>query len=943
MLNLFPNRDTSCMPTLSPFHKIVVTVLLSCAVLAPLALGATHAWGFASLEATAFILFGVAAVKTPAGVPSLCAELIEPDLRSIAIPVCLFLALATLEIIPLPARLLRLIAPSTYDFYRTVVPGWPLREPYLTLPASAAHSSFQVVLLPSLTQVNQGASVPFAAVTSSVAPRKATSADFERGPSRVLQSIPWSAKWRTLSLAPGVSQGGALEAMALAAVFLMVLALPLPGCTNEHLARLTVKTVLVTAIAISLIGIYGSVSDNRLVELVFRPYDWHGLPAWTGRATGTFANADHFAAFLELAIPASMAGILYPRSFASPKGIDAFRLIAGMSAVCGMAALLATQSRGGWAGTLLGLATLIALVATIGRRDEVGYQVHSKRNVAVAVAMVFLALVLLGSQVAARLDNRLEETASQDSVSARLEPAFQSLRMVSAFPLFGVGLGCWPQLYRRYAQPPWTSTFNNAAHNDYVQLITETGLLGFGLLTFGALGIITRLGKGLRTLSGKEVPLFAALIAPLPGLAVHEFIDFPLQVPANAFLLTMFVALALRLVRRPSQAHGVTSPGRGWAAWVVFSCAVILALAAISQWGTVPYPLPINEAVSAGRATEVVNAYPADSRAHLNFVYRMGNRIDRDRQEKELKIALYLEPTNPFARDGYAGLLLTSGNKDAALKEIQRSVFLAPSTEDHLFLREPYVAFLPQNVLTAIVAGFHQAIERKYGFAARQLARLYEELEMPAKAAAAYCVAAEQAAPSAKARYLIPAGALYLQAGLRQKGAALLQEAIADEPAQATAYMYLIRDLYGPSGDLKSARSLVDQGMQYGASPYELYISLADAAQETRQDDAEEAALQDALRYRPYDARAMVRLGLIYRGKKKLDAAIYWLRRAADVQPSAVTMSLLGQAEEENYDYVGAAKAYAAAADLAPGDIEYQRQYRIFEQKIGAAATNATH
>src|SRR6266516_2980729 len=53
-----------------------------------------------------------------------------------------------------------------------------------------------------------------------------------------------------------------------------------------------------------------------------------------------------------------------------------------------------------------------------------------------------------------------------------------SLGMLREFALFGVGLGSWPELFPRYQTPPWSSLFYREAHNDYIELLAETGLVG---------------------------------------------------------------------------------------------------------------------------------------------------------------------------------------------------------------------------------------------------------------------------------------------------------------------------------------------------------------------------------------------------------------------------------------------------------------------------------
>src|SRR5262249_59694302 len=97
---------------------------------------------------------------------------------------------------------------------------------------------------------------------------------------------------------------------------------------------------------------------------------------------------------------------------------------------------------------------------------------------------------------------------------------------------------------------------------DYVQLCTETGLLGFGLLAWFFWQGGKRLYHRLWTVSSRAAPVFAALVTALGIMAFHELFDFNLQIPANAFLFTLLFALALRLTK--SQVSSSKSQVSSW-------------------------------------------------------------------------------------------------------------------------------------------------------------------------------------------------------------------------------------------------------------------------------------------------------------------------------------------------------------------------------------------
>jgi O-antigen ligase len=90
------------------------------------------------------------------------------------------------------------------------------------------------------------------------------------------------------------------------------------------------------------------------------------------------------------------------------------------------------------------------------------------------VRFILALLIFLGKgQVLGRLGDL--------SPGIRLNITKDSLRMFSQRPIWGWGLGTFPTVYPSF-RSFYTNLFVNEAHNDYAQLLVETGLLGFALM-----------------------------------------------------------------------------------------------------------------------------------------------------------------------------------------------------------------------------------------------------------------------------------------------------------------------------------------------------------------------------------------------------------------------------------------------------------------------------
>ena len=165
---------------------------------------------------------------------------------------------------------------------------------------------------------------------------------------------------------------------------------------------------------------------------------------------------------------------------------------------------------------------------------------QSRRAALGSVAVCILILALLTFLGKVQVLGRLGDLGPD----IRLDITKDSLRMFSHRPVWGWGLGTFPTVYPSY-RSFYTNLFVNEAHNDYAQLLVETGLLGFALM----LWFLTRLYQyGLPTSRRWEFKwdgaLSLAALLGCTGILVHSFVDFNLQIPANAAFFYVLCALA---------------------------------------------------------------------------------------------------------------------------------------------------------------------------------------------------------------------------------------------------------------------------------------------------------------------------------------------------------------------------------------------------------------
>jgi O-antigen ligase len=111
-------------------------------------------------------------------------------------------------------------------------------------------------------------------------------------------------------------------------------------------------------------------------------------------------------------------------------------------------------------------------------------------------------------------------------------------------PILGWGLGTFPVVYPEF-RTFYTNFFVNEAHNDYLQLLVEMGLLGFGTMLWFLVTLYTRAFKKITHWTSEiSGAVTLACVLGLSGILVHSAVDFNLQIPANAALFYVWCTIA---------------------------------------------------------------------------------------------------------------------------------------------------------------------------------------------------------------------------------------------------------------------------------------------------------------------------------------------------------------------------------------------------------------
>ena len=268
-------------------------------------------------------------------------------------------------------------------------------------------------------------------------------------------------------------------------------------------------------------------------------------------------NRNNYAGFVNLIIPLALAALLI-KSLGSKisnrqtqRSISVFvknilinlesslqrYILLSTSIILMAAGLIYSTSRGG----LISLICSTFIFFIMLRLGKANVSKGRLTQIFVATTLVIICITILWSNVNP-LKQRLNKLANLDYNlnHSRAEAIKSSFRIAQDFPIFGIGLGAFPNLYYRYRSPQISNAAYTASHCDYIQLVSETGIIGFGFFIISISGyIIFVVRRHMRESNAKICTMTAGVLAAISSLLIHSFVDFNAQIPANALIASI--------------------------------------------------------------------------------------------------------------------------------------------------------------------------------------------------------------------------------------------------------------------------------------------------------------------------------------------------------------------------------------------------------------------
>lgn len=276
------------------------------------------------------------------------------------------------------------------------------------------------------------------------------------------------------------------------------------------------------------------------------------------RAYATFGGPNSFAKYLEMTVPllAALSGtwLVAASPWLSgrvpviartiPRSVG---LLGTAGTLAGGLALALTQSRGGWIGAAVGLAVIAVLLGGVYRWTF---------TVAAFAIVLVVILTPIGDRVALRFGSEalgiqtssspVRVTPANWAVQERLAHYRAGLHMVRDHPWLGVGAGNFNDRYREETEVWRFRIPRSHAHNAYIQMAAQSGVVGLG--AYAALLVVVgwRLRVRLRETGGSARVVVIGAIGVSVAVATHNLFDY-LHVGILPIQLSLIWALAERV------------------------------------------------------------------------------------------------------------------------------------------------------------------------------------------------------------------------------------------------------------------------------------------------------------------------------------------------------------------------------------------------------------
>ena len=359
--------------------------------------------------------------------------------------------------------------------------------------------------------------------------------------------------WRRLSLTPMASWAAVASMLPPIAVFAGVSQL-------DAVARFRITALVIGLSALALL--------LGFLQIVQGPHSGLRFFEFTNpsEAVGFFANRNHFASLLYTALVFAAVWFSFAaRDFVKHGTLDTRAILwfaaAAALLIATIAGLALARSRAGLVLALAAIGGIVAMFFVDDRKAGKGRDSSSRFVRRLALGALGLAVLFATQFGLSRVMTRFEVDPLADLritlTAATLRTALESLP-------FGTGIGSFVPVYlTKEKTQDLFADYANRAHNDWAELLLETGVFGLAIAVLFLWWFIARAIAVWRSRPAAgldhHLPLQRAATLAIMLLLAHSLVDYPLRTTA---MVTIFAFSCALLIEPPASAAPAEPPPR---------------------------------------------------------------------------------------------------------------------------------------------------------------------------------------------------------------------------------------------------------------------------------------------------------------------------------------------------------------------------------------------
>lgn len=416
------------------------------------------------------------------------------------------------------------------------------------------------------------------------------------------------------------------------------------------------------------------------------------------RPFATFGNPNFFAGYIVVSLPVFFSMFLTERKER--------KLLYGLGILLLLLNLYFTATRGAWAGFIIS-----SLIFALLYSKQAGWEWRQKlwrTKLRFLIPLILILLLHFGLiSTSQRYKKAMEASANRvhQILTRRTERLLiwrDTLVMGLNNPL-GVGIGAFHIYFPRYASQkllkilPQDRFIVNYAHNEFLEIWSETGLIGIGIFLWTIFAFFAQgrlLLKGNSGLDSQKI-FTLGLIASGAGILTDSFVSVNMRFIIIAvyfyFVIGLLVSRCEREIVLPIDLPGVLKLIIiGLAFWMgTFSIKGIVKPFRAHKLLTEEVGFFDQKEADAEKAIraleETVKAEPNNAMAYYRLGWVYAKEKDWGQAVKNFEIACRLNPGLAGARNNLGNIYFTLGNKEKAIENYKSAIAINPEMIDAHF------------------------------------------------------------------------------------------------------------------------------------------------------------------------------------------------------------------------------------------------------------------